>query len=302
MELQNVGIFLSSAAIGLSIANFIGTTILKKDIDSFHTNINNNVEKLEKLISNINDQLKIRNDVEDYSFYRAISIPSTPPPSVASPEPPEVGSSLPTPIVSALGTPYRSVSPESYYRNEIVMEKSPPLSAAQIIYPDELNKSEGDILCRDSAIENIFNEELKLKSRTREQILKKGIMTGAEPIQLLTVQPGGSRYLTNTQVDEYRKTHQSFKKLSIEDEIYLLREFSSLEGNYLTECSSEMKKEGYKYVISKVNNIKLDIPQTLYDATILYIDIDDEHFDWLHKTPSKHAILRKIASVGSNKI
>lgn len=331
LDIPSIGIFLSTAALGLSLSSFLISRNLKKEIKTSNGEIKTLFENINKRLdtfcqepggdfSTLTNDKKIHleefNCIEDRcnniqppnipktiyersrsfddltNFYNPIKVestPSTPPPSVASPQPPEVGSSLPTPMVSALGTPYRIRTPE-LYQNETVLANSPDLSP-------------------ESESETLFKEELGRQSLTRTQILQKGKDVGREPIQLITVQPGTGRYLTNTQIDAYRQSHQNFKKLSIEDEIYILREFRHLEGEKLLKVKEKVERDGYQIVISRVNHIKIgcflsaysNADLNVYDATCLYVTVNDPYFDWDSKKVSGSAIVEKILSVGCDK-
>ena len=132
-------------------------------------------------------------------------------------------------------------------------------------------------------LQELFEEELCSK----KDPLEKGRKVGTESIRF-PVKPGGG-YITNQEIEK-----MSFKKLSREDELDIIRVFKSIIGMCYWDALKIVKEQGYTLHPVYINNEPKN-PAQVYSGTTLGVRVKDSEYNG---EVSLRAIITDIVDVG----
>lgn len=142
----------------------------------------------------------------------------------------------------------------------------------------------------------IFEEEDRIKSRSREETLDVGRKMPTRPVAFLTSIGGG--YATMNQIETMGKAHTEYKEatLSRSDEMEIIHAFRGIIGQSYYDAQGMVKSQGYTLHPLYVGCSNIKRPSQFYSATTLGVRIKDENFD--SGIPSVHAVITEIVDVG----
>lgn len=148
----------------------------------------------------------------------------------------------------------------------------------------------------DDEMTGIFEEEDRIKNRSREETLDVGRKMPTRPVAFLTSVGGG--YATMNQIETMGKAHTEYKEatLSRSDEMEIIHAFRGIIGQSYYDAQGMVKSQGYTLHPLYVGDSDVKRPAQFYSATTLGVRIRDENFD--SGIPSVHAVITEIVDVG----
>lgn len=142
-------------------------------------------------------------------------------------------------------------------------------------------------------IKNIFAEEFESRSK---KALQRGREIGQEPTLSHTSSSGRGGYMTNAQLDDLKEARNTFKRLTKQEEIDILSEFSSIENMSYEAAKEVVEKEGYTLFVNCVSDVKMN--RDFYSAIVIGVEIVDPDYDYLNSVPSPKARVTELLNVG----
>ena len=148
-------------------------------------------------------------------------------------------------------------------------------------------------------IASIFEEEHQRQSRTVQQTLDVGRITGKEPVKYYSKRGGG--YATVDEIHETKIQSEKFRnenQISRADEVEIMHTFNGIRGMNYYQAMGVVEEQGYSLHPIYINKGAKRISVT-YSGTIIGVCVDDPDYNPIHRDViSKKATVSSIVDVG----